>query len=165
MFSIMPAWGLANAAATLVGQSLGARKPERAEAAVWKAGHFNAVFLGSLSILYMVFAESIIGIFTQDATIIQEGSTCLRFFSGCYILYAYGMVLLQAFNGAGDTWTPTRINIVASWLVQLPLAWWLGVSMGLGPKGMYSAVPAGQIVFVSLSAYFFRRGSWKRTAI
>ncbi|MBM3786910.1 MAG: MATE family efflux transporter, partial [Acidobacteria bacterium] len=165
MFSIMPAWGLANAAATLVGQSLGARKPERAEAAVWKAGHFNAVFLGTLSLVYMLLAESIIGLFTSDAAIVEAGSTCLRYVSACYILYAYGMVLLQAFNGAGDTWTPTRINIVASWLVQLPLAWFLGRHLGLGPKGMYGAVSAGQIVFVSLAAFFFRKGNWKRTAI
>jgi len=165
MFSIMPAWGLANAAATLVGQSLGAKKPERAEAAVWKAGHFNAVFLGSLSLVYMLFAESIIRIFTQEAAVIEAGATCLRFFSSCYILYAYGMVLLQAFNGAGDTWTPTRINIVASWLVQLPLAWFLSHTMGFGPQGMYSAVPAGQLVFVSLAVYFFRSGKWKQTKI
>jgi putative MATE family efflux protein len=165
MFSIMPAWGLSNAAATLVGQSLGAKDPARAEAAVWKAGHYNAIFLGALSLVFMILPEQILRIFTQDAAVLAPGVSCLRFISACYVFYAYGMMMLQAFNGAGDTGTPTRINVVAYWVVQIPLAWLLAHTLQLGPNGLFGAVSVAEVVLSAMAIALFREGKWKQAAI
>ena len=165
MFSIMPSWGLSNAAATLVGQNLGAGKPDRAEAAVWRAGLFNAVFLGSLSVLFMLAPEWILRVFTDSPGVLAAGALCLRTISSCYVLYAYGMMLLQAFNGAGDTATPTRINLIGYWVVQIPLAWLLAHTLGYGPRGMYGAVALAEVVVSLLAIYYFRQARWKQATI
>lgn len=165
MFSIMPSWGLSNAAATLVGQNLGALKPDRAEAAVWRAGFFNAIFLGALSLVFMLVPERILIIFTGSPAVLEAGALCLRYVSSTYVFYAYGMMLLQAFNGAGDTATPTRINLVAYWVVQIPLAWAFAHVWGFGPRGMYSAVALAELAVCGLSIAYFRQGRWKQAVI
>jgi len=165
MFSIMPSWGLSNAAATLVGQNLGAGKPDRAEAAVWRPGFYNALFLGGLSIGFLFFPEQILRIFTDKPNVLDAGALCLRYISSCYVLYAYGMMMLQAFNGAGDTATPTRINIVGYWVVQIPLAWALAHTFSFGARGMYGAVALAEITVSLLAIYYFRQGHWKQAAI
>ncbi|MBI2688538.1 MAG: MATE family efflux transporter [Acidobacteria bacterium] len=165
MFSIMPSWGLSNAAATLVGQNLGAAKPERAEAAVWRAGFYNAIFLGALSLVFMLLPELILGVFTDQAAVLEAGAMCLRYISSCYVFYAYGMMMLQAFNGAGDTATPTRINLIAYWVVQIPLAWTLAHTFDFGPRGMYGAVALAELTVSVLAILYFRQGRWKRAVI
>jgi len=165
MFSIMPSWGLSNAAATLVGQNLGAGKPERAEAAVWRAGFYNAIFLGALSLAFMLLPELILSVFTDSPAVLDAGALCLRYISSCYVLYAYGMMMLQAFNGAGDTATPTRVNLIGYWVVQIPLAWALAHTFGFGPRGMYGAVALAEITVSILAIYYFRQGRWKLAAI
>lgn len=165
MFSIMPSWGLSNAAATLVGQNLGAQRPDRAEAAVWRAGFYNALFLGALSIAFMAAPELILRIFTDQPAVLEAGALCLRYIASSYVLYAYGMMLLQAFNGAGDTATPTRINLIAYWVVQIPLAWALAHPLGFGPRGMYAAVSLAEVTVSLLAIYWFRQGRWKQAAI
>jgi len=165
MFSIMPSWGLSNAAATLVGQNLGAGKPERAEAAVWRAGLYNAIFLGSLSVAFMVFPEWILSVFTDSPPVLEAGALCLRYISFCYIPYAYGMMMLQAFNGAGDTATPTRVNLIGYWVVQLPFAYALAHPLGFGPRGMYGAVALAELTVSILAILYFRQGRWKLAAI
>jgi putative MATE family efflux protein len=165
MFSIMPSWGLSNAAATLVGQNLGAGKPERAEAAVWRAGFYNALFLGALSLAFMLAPEWILRVFTDSPAVLDAGALCLRYISSCYLFYAYGMMMLQAFNGAGDTATPTRINLIAYWVVQIPLAWALAHTFGYGPRGMYGAVALAELTVSILAIGYFRQGRWKQAAI
>lgn len=165
MFSIMPSWGLSNAAATLVGQNLGAKKPERAEATVWKACTYNAVFLGALSAIFMIFPEWILRIFSQDSGVIDAGVTCLRYIASCYVFWAYGMMMLQAFNGAGDTATPTRINAIAYWIVQIPLAYALSQILNFGPPGVFASVAVAELSLSALAVWYFRRGQWKEAAI
>lgn len=165
MFSIMPSWGLSNAAATLVGQNLGAGLPDRAEASVWRAGFFNAIFLGTLSAVFILFPEFILRAFTDSPAVLEAGALCLRYISSCYLLYAYGMMMLQAFNGAGDTATPTRINLIAYWVVQIPLAWALAHPLGFGPRGMYSAVALAEVTVSLLAIYYFRQARWKQATI
>jgi putative MATE family efflux protein len=165
VFSILPSWGLANAAATLVGQSLGARAPERAEAAVWRTGLCNAIFLGAAGLLFIAAAESLIGLFTHDAGVVAIGADCLRIFSYGYVFYAYGMVVVQAFNGAGDTVTPTLINLACYWGVQLPLAWMLALHMGWGARGAFWAVPVADGLLTAVGIVVFRAGRWKRREI
>ena len=140
VFAILPSWGMANAAATLVGQNLGAGKPERAEHAVWRTGLYNMIFLGTVGVLFITFAEPIIRIFTSDPQVFPLAVTGLRFFSYGYISYAYGMVVSQAFNGAGDTFTPTVLNLICFWLCQIPLAWFLAIVLKMGPKGAFLSV-------------------------
>jgi len=165
MFSIMPSWGLSNAAATLVGQNLGAGKPERAEASVWLAGFYNAIFLGTLSVVFMLAPEWILRVFTDSPAVLEAGALCLRYVSSCYVLYGYGMMMLQAFNGAGDTATPTRVNVIGYWVVQIPLAWVLAHTLGFGPRGMYGAVALAEITVSLLAIAYFRQGRWKQAAI
>ena len=165
MFSIMPSWGLSNAAATLVGQNLGAGKPERAEAAVWRAGFYNCIFMTALSLAFMLAPERILRVFTDSQPVLDAGALCLRYISSCYVLYAYGMMMLQAFNGAGDTATPTKINLIGYWAVQLPLAWALAWPLGFGPRGMYGAVAVAEVVVSVLAIVYFRQGRWKQAVI
>jgi len=161
IFIILPSWGLANAAATLVGQNLGADQPDRAERAVWVTGVWNMVFMGVVTVLCVAFAGPIVRIFTTDPGTAQVGETALRIISYGYVLYAWGMVILQAFNGAGDTWTPTWVNLIAFWLVQIPLAWVLAHVVGIGHEGVYWAIAASYSLSAVIGLVLFRRGKWK----
>ncbi len=165
MFSILISWGLANAAATLVGQSLGAGKPERAERAVWLAGFYNTIFLSSVTVLFWIFAEPFIGFFTQDPVVIRVGVEALRILSAGQIFAAYSMVIAAAFNGAGDTDTPTLINLVCYWLWQLPLAYTLAHVLDLGATGVYLAVALTGVTWTLIGITLFRRGRWKRRVV
>lgn len=165
IFSILPSWGLSNAAATLVGQNLGARRPERAESSVWRVGLYNMVFLGALSVVFILIPEPLVALFTSEPQVIRYGGDCLRVLSYGYVFYAYGMVLVQAFNGAGDTTTPTVINLFCYWLVQIPLAWLLGIRLGLGAYGAYWAVPAAEGLLAIVGIWVFRQGWWKKQVI
>lgn len=161
LFAILPAWGLSNAAATMVGQALGARKPARAEAAVWTAGRFNAIFLGVLGLIFVIWAPSIVSCFTTEPAIAAHAVDCLRIVSGGFLFFGYGLVFTQAFNGAGDTWTPTWINLGCFWVWQIPLAWWLALYLEMGPRGVYIAVTVAFSTLAVVSAVVFRQGRWK----
>jgi putative MATE family efflux protein len=165
IFSILPSWGLSSAAATLVGQNLGAKQPDRAENAVWRAAFFNMVFLGAVSLIYLTLAPQIVGIFSRDPVVIRYGADCLRIISVCYVLYAYGMVIVQAFNGAGDTRTPTLINLVCFWMVQLPLAYLLGKGLQFGPTGIFFSILTAETLLALIAIYVFRLGRWKQKAV
>ncbi|MBM4186788.1 MAG: MATE family efflux transporter [Gemmatimonadetes bacterium] len=164
LFGILPAWGMSNAAATLVGQSLGAKKPERAEASVWLAGRYNLYFLGALGALFVAFAPQLLA-FVRDPEVTRIGVIALRVIALGFPFYAYGMVLSNAFNGAGDTWTPTVLNVVCFWLWEIPLAWVLANPVGLGPTGVFIAVAVAFSTMALLSAILFRRGRWKTKAV
>jgi len=164
MFALLPSWGMSNAAATLVGQSLGAGKPERAEKAVWRAGLYNVCFLGIIGLLFVVFAGPIVSVFTQAAAgpeVQQYGEECLRIIACGFLFYAFGMVLTQSFNGAGDTWTPTIINLFVFWLWEIPLASVLAFTFRMGPRGVFLAVTIAFSTLAVVSVFVFRRGRWK----
>jgi Na+-driven multidrug efflux pump len=161
LFALLPSWGLANAAATMVGQGLGAGKPERAEQAVWAACFYNLAFLGTIGALFVVFTPAIVGIYTSDPEIARYAVACLRVVSLGFVFYAFGMVLTQSFNGAGDTWTPTWINVGCFWLWEIPIAWLLALRLGFGPTGVYIAVMIAFSTVAVVSAYLFRQGRWK----
>jgi putative MATE family efflux protein len=165
IFAILPSWGMSNAAATLVGQNLGAGKPDRAEKSVWLAGLYNMLFLGGIGIVFITFASPIIGLFTNDPTVKPIAVTCLRYISYGNISYAYGMVVTQAFNGAGDTVTPTTLNLISFWLCQLPVAYWLAFHTSLGVSGAFLAVVIGDSVLAALGILWFRTGRWKRVSV
>jgi len=165
VFAIMPAWGLANAAATLVGQNLGAGQPQRAEASVWRAALYNMLFLVGLAVFFIVFAEPVIRLFTGDPEVVAYGTSCLRFISYGYGFFAYGMVMVQAFNGAGDTTTPTVINFFCYWLFQIPLAFALAAWSSLGPTGVFIAITVAESLIAVVGIIVFRRGAWKTRAI
>jgi len=161
IFALLPSWGLSNAAATLVGQNLGAGKPERAEQAVWKAGFYNMMFLGVIGAAFVLCAEIFIGAFTQDFQVVPYGVSCLRTVSLGFLFYAYGMVLSQAFNGAGAVWTPTLINLFCFWLWQLPLAHVLAHLFRRGPGGVFTAMAIAWSTYAVVGAVIFKRGRWK----
>ena len=161
IFCLMPAWGLSNAAATLVGQNLGANAPDRAAKAVWQTGKYNALFMGTLSILFLVWSKPIVSIFSPVEEVINTGSLCLRVFALGYVFYAFGMVLIQSFNGAGDTKTPTYINFVCFWMFQLPLAYFTALYLEWGPVGVMISIVLAEILLTLISAYYFRLGKWK----
>jgi len=164
-FTFLPAWGLGNAAATLVGQNLGANKPERAEKSLWRAAQFNFVTLLLVAVVLIIFAEETIMIFTTDTDVVLFGADALRFFCYGYPVMALGMVALQSLNGAGDTDTPTLINFVAFWAIEIPLAWYLANLAGLGPHGVFWAVLIAETVFAILSIWVIRRGRWKQVVV
>jgi len=161
VFALLPSWGLANAAATLVGQGLGAGNPDRAERAVWLAGFYNMVCLGGVGALFVAFAGPIVSVFTRDPAVASIAELCLRTISYGFLFYAYGMVITQSFNGAGDTWTPTWINLGCFWLWEIPLAYVLAVRSKLGPVGVALAVTIAFSTVAVVSALLFRRGRWK----
>ena len=161
IFALMPAFGLGGAAATRVGQSLGARKPERAEQAVWTAAKYDVVFLSAIGLVFLTFTPSIVGIFTADQAVAAIAIDGLRVISLGFPLFAAGMVLEQAFNGAGDTWTPTWLNLLAFWIIQIPLAWVLAKPLGFEQRGVFISVTVAYSVLAVASAVLFRRGSWK----
>ena len=165
LFALLPAWGLSNAAATMVGQGLGAGKPDRAEQAVWRAGFYNLAFLGGLGLLFFAFAPPIIGAFAPDALVARYGVEGLRVISVGFPLYAFGMVLTQSFNGAGDTWTPTLINLACFWCWEIPLALILATRVGLGPMGVFIAIAVAFSTVAVVSAVLFRRGKWKERVV
>ncbi|MGE0041384.1 MAG: MATE family efflux transporter [Vicinamibacterales bacterium] len=161
LFAVMPAWGLSNAASTMVGQALGAGDPGRADEAVWAAGRLNLWFLGGLGAVFVLLADPIVAQFTSDPVVAGHAVSCLRIVSLGFPFFAYGLVLTQAFNGAGDAWTPTWLNFVCFWAWQIPLAWGLAIVLGLGPRGVYIAVTAAFSTLAVLSALVFRRGNWR----
>lgn len=165
VFTFLPAWGLSNSAATLVGQNLGAGQPERAESCVRLVAKYNFVFLTIVSLLFILFAEFFMRLFTQDDSVIAIGISCLRWISFGYGLFAIGLVLTQAFNGAGDTNTPSWINLCAFWLVQIPLAYFLALHTELGPSGIFIAIFIGESLMGVLAIVIFRRGYWKKVVI
>ena len=165
MFALLPSWGMSNAAATMVGQNLGAGKPERAEAAVWRAGLYNMWFLGSIGLLFIVAAPWLVAFFTTAPEPLRWGINCLRIVSGGFLFYAYGMVLTQSFNGAGDAWTPTWINLFCFWVFELPFAWVMSHQLGWGPNGVFIAMTVSFSALAVVSAIVFRRGTWKLKSI
>ncbi|MSO35014.1 MAG: MATE family efflux transporter [Acidobacteria bacterium] len=165
LFAIMPAWGLSNAAATMVGQALGAGKPDRAEQAVWTAAKYNAIVLGAVGALFVVFAPQIVAIFTADAAVAPNAVDCLRIVSAGFVFFAYGLVFTQSFNGAGDTWTPTWINLGCFWAWQIPLAWLLAIKLGMGPRGVYIAMTVAFSTLAVVSGIIFRKGWWKARTV
>jgi putative MATE family efflux protein len=165
VFFILPAWGLSNAAATLVGQNLGAKQPERAQQSVLLTTKYNVFFMGCVTALFVFFSKPIIGIFTSDADILNYGSHALQIIGLGYIFYGIGMVMIQSLNGAGDTKTPTWINIICFWFIQIPLAWLLAIHFNMGPTGAFIAIPAAETVLAFAAWYFFKKGNWKTVRV
>jgi putative MATE family efflux protein len=160
-FVFLPAWGLGNAAATLVGQNLGAARPDRAEQSVWVASRYNTIFMTALGLVFIVFAPQIVGLFTSDEEILRYGVNCLRIMGLGYPMYAVGMIIIQALNGAGDTRTPSFLNFLVFWLLQIPLAYWLATSVGMGPNGIFTAIVVSESALTILAVLVFRRGKWR----
>ena len=165
LFAILPSWGLSNAAATMVGQGLGAQKPERAEKAAWLAGFYNMIFLGCIGLIFIVLPRQIVAIFTQDAGVTVYAVACLRTVSYGFLFYAYGMVLTGALNGAGDTWTPTWINLLVFWIWEIPLAYALANHTPLRAFGVFWAMMVGYSSLALVSGYVFSRGRWKQKVV
>ena len=165
MFTLMPAWGMSNAAATLVGQNLGAGQPQRAEDSVWKTGKYTAIFMAIVSIAYLLFAKTIISWFTIEPEVIKQGALCLQIIAVGYIFYAYGMVVIQSFNGSGDTKTPTYINFICFWLFQLPFAYLGAITFDLGPTGVFWAITLAEVLIAVIGVIWFRKGKWKETKV
>ena len=165
LFTLMPSWGMSNAAATLVGQNLGAQQPERAEISVWKTGRYNAYFMALVSIIYLLFAYDIVGWFNDNPVVIENGGLCLQIIAAGYIFYAYGMVVTQAFNGAGDTRTPTKINVIAFWLFQLPFAYLAAITFEMGAMGVFLAITLAEVMLAVISIVWFRKGNWKKVQV
>lgn len=165
IFSLLPSWGLANAAATLVGQNLGANKPKRAEKSVWTAGFVNMGLLGLFSLLFIFKAEYLVSLFTTEVYVIEAATECLRMISYGFLLYGLGMVMVQAFNGAGDTTTPTLINLFCFWLLEIPLAYTLALRTGFEEQGVYIAIILAESVLALVAMMYFRRGKWKENKV
>ena len=165
IFALLPCFGLANAAATMVGQALGAKKPDRAEEAVWTASRFSAYFLGLVGLAFVLLAGPIVALFTPDVVVRGYGVAALRTVSYGFLFYAYGMTITQSFNGAGDTRTPTLINLAVFWAFEIPAAWLLSHTFGLGPQGVFYAMTAAFSLLAVVSAVLFRRGGWKTRVV
>jgi putative MATE family efflux protein len=165
VFFILPAWGLSNAAATLVGQNLGAGEPGRAEQAVWRTGFYNMIFLGAIGVFFIVFADPVVRLFISDPAVIPIAALALRTLSCGNIGYAYGMVMLQAFNGAGDPFTPTVVNFFGFWVLELPLAWWLATGLHLHAEGTFLSIVISECAIAGAGIVLFRRGRWKKQRI
>lgn len=165
MFVLMPAWGMSNAAATLVGQSLGANAPERAEAAVWQIGRYNMIYLLLVSVVFFLFPQALLGFFTDDARVVAIGAEWLRILSYSLFVYGWWMVSVQAFNGAGDTITPTYINVAFFWAIQIPLAWLLALRLGWQHSGVFWAAFVSETAVGLFTLWLFSRGSWKTVKV
>jgi putative MATE family efflux protein len=165
VFIILPSWGLSNAAATLVGQNLGAKQPERAATSVWRTGFYNMLFLGAIGVFFVFFAEPVVRLFTHDPAVVPLAAACLRIISYGNIGYAYGMVMLQAFNGAGDTVTPTIVNFFGFWLLEIPLAYFLAIPAHMRANGVYISIVVAEGFIAGVSILLFRMGKWKRQQI
>ena len=160
-FAFLPAWGLGNASATLVGQNLGAGQPDRAEKSVWCASRYNAIFMGILGLASVVLAPLIVGLFSSEPEVIRYGTTCIRILGIGYPMYAVGMIIIQAMNGAGDTVTPSVLNFICFWVLQIPLAYWLAEPMAFGPNGVFISLISAESALTILGVLVFRRGKWK----
>jgi putative MATE family efflux protein len=165
LFTLMPSWGMSNAAATLVGQNLGAKQPDRAETSVWKTGRYNAYFMAIVSVIYLLFAHDIVGWFNDNPVVIENGGLCLQIIAAGYIFYAYGMVVTQAFNGAGDTKTPTKINLIAFWMFQLPFAYLAAITFKMGALGVFLAITLAEVMLAVISIVWFKKGNWKKVQV
>lgn len=165
MFTLMPSWGMSNAAATLVGQNLGAGQPTRAATSVWKTGKYNAWFMAAVSLFYLFFSEFILKIFSDDPAVIEYGALSLRIIAAGYVFYAYGMVIIQAFNGAGDTRTPTIINFFCFWLFQLPFAYLAAIVFGWEVTGVLVSIVVAEMLIAIIAIYYFRKGHWKEVQV
>jgi putative MATE family efflux protein len=165
IFALLPSWGMSNAAATLVGQNLGAKKPDRAARSVFLAGLYNMAFLGVVGIVFVAVPGALVGLFTQDPAIRPIATQGLRIIAAGFLFYAWGMVLVQAFNGAGDTWTPTLINLFVFWLWEIPLAYLLAVRAGFGPRGVFLAIAIAFSTLAVAGGVLFRRGKWKEKKV
>lgn len=165
VFFILPAWGLSNAAATLVGQNLGAQQPERAEQSVFLTAKYNALFMALVTVLFVFFASPIISIFTREPEVHRYGTMALQVIGAGYIFYGIGMVMIQALNGAGDTKTPTWINVFGFWIFQIPFAWILAKEMNMGPAGAFIAIPVAETVMALAAWYYFKKGKWKQVKV
>jgi len=161
IFVLLPSWGLSNAAATLVGQNLGARQPERAQSSVWRTGFYNMLFLGGVGVFFLIFSTPIVRLFTSDPAVVPLAATALRILSYGNIGYAYGMVMLQAFNGAGDTVTPTYVHFFGFWLLEIPLAYALALPGRMGANGVYISIVVAEAAIAAAGILLFRRGRWK----
>ncbi len=165
VFAILPAWGMANASATLVGQNLGAGHPDRAEKSVWRAAFFNMIFLALVTILFFSLATPILHFFTTDEVVLKNGIQCLQIVSLGYIFYAYGMVINQSFNGAGDTRTPIIISFFGFWIFQIPFAYILAMWFHTGPVGVYAAIAIAESLMALAGIFIFRQGKWKAVKV
>jgi putative MATE family efflux protein len=165
IFAILPSWGLSGAAATMVGQNLGAKKPERAERAVYLTAGYNMLFLGIVAIAFIAFPTQLAHLFTRDTAIVPYAVDCLRILAFGNLFYAFGMVMIQTFNGAGDTVTPTIINLFGFWLCEIPLAWLLAFPLHYQVRGVFASIPLAEIFITAMSAFAFFRGKWKRAVI
>ena len=165
LFTLMPAWGMSSAAAALVGQNLGARKPDRAEQSVWKTSTYCSIFMGLVSILYLIFAPQIIGIFNETTDVVKYGSLCLRIMTAPFVFYGFGMIVLNAFNGAGDTKTPTYINFICYWLLQLPIAYFAAITLNYGPVGVFWGIALGELAMAIIAIVWFKKGHWKKVKV
>src|SRR5579864_7781619 len=161
VFIILPSWGLSNAAATLVGQNLGAKQPDRAETSVWRTGFYNMLFLGAIGVFFIFFAEPVVRLFTHDSEVVPLAASCLRIISYGNIGYAYAMVMLQAFNGAGDTVTPTLVNFFGFWCLEIPLAYFLAIPGGMHSNGVFLSIVIAEVSIAGVSVILFKRGRWK----
>ena len=160
-FVLLPSWGISNAASTLVGQNLGAKKPERAERAVMATGWVNMILLGVVGLILVLFPSYFISFFIKDKIVLEAGVECLRIVSIGFIAYGFGMVLVNSFNGAGDTTTPLKINIFAFWCIEIPLAWVLSMRAGMNQQGVFTAIVIAESIMTLTAWIIFRRGKWK----
>jgi putative MATE family efflux protein len=165
VFFILPAWGLSNAAATLVGQNLGAKQPERAERSVMITAKYNIIFMSGVTLLFVFFSNPIIRIFSQDVGVVAYGARALQIIGTAYIFYGISMVMTQALNGAGDTKTPTLINLFGFWLFQIPLAYLLAKGLGMNSTGAFIAIPVAETVIGLMAWYYFKKGKWKTISV
>lgn len=164
-FALLPAWGLGNAAATLVGQNLGAGKPDRAGQSVWRASKYNAVFMAGVGVVMIALAPQIVSLFSSEPDVIRYGTSCLRILGVGYPMYAVGMIIIQALNGAGDTTTPSVLNFICFWLTQIPLAYWLATAAGFGPNGVFLAIVIAESLLTALGVLVFRTGRWRSSRV
>lgn len=165
IFALLPAWGMSNAASTLVGQNLGAKMPDRAARSVWVTGLSNVIFLGIIGVFMAIFSKYFVQLFIDDHDVVEIGAQALRYISYGFAAYALGMVLIQSFNGAGDTYTPMFINVICFWLTEIPLAWFLAIHQGMGEKGVFISVLISETFMTVLSLFIFRRGRWKLKSV
>lgn len=165
VFFILPAWGVSNVAATLMGQNLGANRVERAQKSVLLTAQYNAIFMAFVTIVFSFFAEPIIRVFSIDNAVVSHGVEALQIIGLGYVFYGVAMVMMQSLNGAGDTRTPTMINLICFWLFQIPFAYFLAKGLDMGSTGAYIAIPAAETLIALLGWYYFKKGKWKQVQV